>query len=82
MKLIEIYVLAWNKYINIAINMALLNWLLRFLKLSPDLVNHYDISVLQVTTNYICRKEVCQLTIGAVVVVGFITTYAVSTYHH
>jgi hypothetical protein len=37
--------------INIAINMALLNWLLRFLKLSPDLVNHYDISVLQVTTN-------------------------------
>jgi hypothetical protein len=51
-------------------------------KLSPDLVNHYDISVLQVTTNYICRKEVCQLTIGAVVVVGFITTYAVSTYHH
>ena len=64
MKLIEIYVLAWNKYINIAINMALLNWLLRFLKLSPDLVNHYDISVSQLTTNYICRKEVCQLTIG------------------
>jgi hypothetical protein len=58
------------------------NWLLRFLKLSPDLVNHYDISVLQVTTNYICRKEVCQLTIGAFVVVGFITTYAVSAYHH
>jgi hypothetical protein len=28
MKLIEIYVLAWNKYINIAINIALLNWLL------------------------------------------------------
>ena len=60
MKLIEIYVLAWNKYINIAINMALLNCLLQSLKLSPNLVNHYDISVSQVTTNYICRKEVCQ----------------------